>query len=133
MGDRKRGRREDELLGKANRYLFVDTNARTTATFARYYHDSVPELLQQMAYACTSRYDLTFVCDSDIPYDDTWDRSGEVNRAAFQRQVIDDLRSSGVPFLLLRGDLDHRIKSVARILSRHRKFMNPLELTGWAL
>src|SRR3954471_5112112 len=26
-----------------------------------------------------------------IPYDNTWDRSGEVGRAAFQRQVLADL------------------------------------------
>jgi HTH-type transcriptional regulator, transcriptional repressor of NAD biosynthesis genes len=125
--------REDILLGESNRYLFVDTNAMTTATFARYYHGSVPVRLQELAHACSSRYDLTFVCDSDIPYDDTWDRSGEVNRAAFQRQVVDDLRSSNVPFLVLRGDLQHRIDTVAGILSRHRKFMNPLELAGRVL
>lgn len=125
-------RKEDALLADANRYLFVDTNAMTTATFARYYHGSVPARLQEMADACASRYDLTFVCDSDIPYDDTWDRSGEVNREAFQRQVIDDLRRSKVPFLTLRGDLESRAETVRDSLSRHRKFMNVLGLDGGA-
>lgn len=125
-------RREDALLGDANRYLFVDTNAMTTATFARYYHGNVPARLQEMADACATRYDLTLVCDCDIPYEDTWDRSGEVNRAAFQRQVIDDLRRSKAPFLTLRGDLDRRVETVKGYLAKHRKFMNILDLVGGA-
>jgi len=70
--------REDALLAQSNRYLFTDTNAITTATFARYYHGTVSPRLAELA---AQRYDLVFVCDIDIPYDDTWDRSGEVNRA----------------------------------------------------
>ncbi|MCZ7652266.1 MAG: AAA family ATPase [Thermoanaerobaculia bacterium] len=125
-------RREDELLPGANRYLFVDTNALTTATFARYYHGSVAPELEGLAAACASRYDVTLVCDGDIPYDDTWDRSGEVNRAVFQRQVVDDLRRVRVPFVLLRGDVETRVAAVRRLLARFRKFANPLSLAAGA-
>jgi NadR type nicotinamide-nucleotide adenylyltransferase len=41
--------REDEALTRANRYLFTDTNAITTATFARSYHGSVPTRLDELA------------------------------------------------------------------------------------
>ncbi len=122
--------REEELLLESNRYLFTDTNAITTATFARYYHGSVSPRLVDLAESAARRYDLTFLCDVDIPYDDTWDRSGEVNRAAFQRQVIADLNERKVPFITLRGTLEERVARVRGVLERFRKYMNPLELTG---
>ena len=121
-------RREDELLGLANRYLFTDTNAMTTATFARYYHGDVASRLAALAHEAASRYDLVLVCDTDVPYHDTWDRSGEVNREAFQRQVIGELRERKVPYFMLRGDLEERVEYVKHLLSKFRKYMNVLEL-----
>jgi NadR type nicotinamide-nucleotide adenylyltransferase len=98
--------REDSLLEQANRYLFTDTNAITTATFGRYYHGMVDPRLAALVNRAITRYDLVFVCDIDIPYDDTWDRSGEVNRLAFQRQVISELNQRKVPFIMLKGTIE---------------------------
>jgi NadR type nicotinamide-nucleotide adenylyltransferase len=122
--------REDALLAQSNRYLFTDTNALTTATFARSYHGEVRPRLAELADAAVMRYDLTFVCDIDIPYDDTWDRSGEVDRAAFQRQVLGDLSARKVPFIMLRGTLDERVARVREMLSRFSKYANVLEVHG---
>ena len=120
--------REDALLERSDRYLFTDTNAITTATFARYYHGRVHPRLAALADRAAHRYDLVFVCDTDIPYEDTWDRSGEVNREAFQRQVIADLNARRVPFLRLSGDLDARVRGVRAVLGYYRKFSNVLDL-----
>jgi nicotinamide riboside kinase len=107
---------------------FTDTNAITTALFARYYHGRATPRLAALADRAVTRYDLVVVCDIDTPYDDTWDRSGEVNRAAFQRQVIGDLNERKVPFIMLRGSLEERVSRVRRVLSRFSKYMNVLEL-----
>jgi len=120
--------REDSLLENSNRYLFTDTNAITTATFARYYHSAVHPRLADLADRAVTRYDLVFVCDTDVPYDDTWDRSGKVNRGAFQRQVITDLNTRKVPFFMLRGTLEERVEQVRNVLRRFTKYMNVLEL-----
>ncbi len=120
--------REDRLLTDANRYLFTDTNAMTTLTFGRYYHGAVAPRLAALAAQAAGRYDLVFLCDVDIPYDDTWDRSGEVNRAAFQRQVIADLRRYRVPYITLRGALDQRVARVQEVLRCFHKYMNVLDL-----
>jgi HTH-type transcriptional repressor of NAD biosynthesis genes len=117
-------------LEQANRYLFTDTNAITTATFARYYHGEVSPRLAELADQAVTRYDLVFLCDIDIPYDDTWDRSGEVKRAVFQRQVISDLLQRKIPFFLLRGTLDERVAQVHHLLQRYHKYMNVLDLLG---
>lgn len=120
--------REDSLLEKANKYLFTDTNAMTTATFARHYHGRAEPRLDALAERAVARYDLVFVCDTDIPYQDTWDRSGDVGRKAFQGQVISDLRRRKTPFIILRGSLDERTAKVRGILERFEKYMNAFEL-----
>lgn len=125
--------REDSLREKSNRFLFCDTNAITTATFARYYHGRINPRLATLAERAAMRYDLVFLCDTDIPYEDTWDRSGEVNRTAFQQQVISDLHERKVPFITLRGNLEERVAYVRAILDRFSKYMNLLDLFKAAL
>ena len=120
--------REDAALAGANRYLFTDTTALTTETFARHYHGSVDPRLEALAAAAVERYDLVFVCDTDFPYPVTQDRSGAADRAAFQRQVLGDLARRHVPYAVLRGDLDTRVAHAQAILSRFEKYMNVVEI-----
>ncbi|MFH1638597.1 MAG: AAA family ATPase [Candidatus Woesearchaeota archaeon] len=113
--------REDELLLKSNRYLFTDTNAITTYLFSLYYHGKADSRLKKLAEECVSRYDFVFLCDTDIPYDDTWDRSGDVNRKDFQEQTIAYLREHNVSFITLSGDLMKRMKKVGSVLKGFKK------------
>lgn len=122
--------REEALLARANRYLFTDTNAITTAMFSLSYHGAVAPRLAELALQAHTRYDLILVCDSDIPYDDTWDRSGDAERQIFQKQIIADLRARKLPYLLVRGDLETRVRQVKSILARLRKYDNPLDLVS---
>jgi NadR type nicotinamide-nucleotide adenylyltransferase len=117
--------REEALLARANRFLFSDTSALSTHTFARYYHGTVHPGLRELARDAARRYDAVFVCDTDIPYDATWDRSGAANRGAFQEQVLGDLHAHRVPYHVLRGDLPTRMATVAGVLARLRGFDNP--------
>jgi HTH-type transcriptional repressor of NAD biosynthesis genes len=82
--------REDQNILNANRYLFVDTNAITTYMFAVDYHGSALLELELLALKAAACYDLIFLCADDIPYEDTWDRSGEVNQHIFQMKIIAD-------------------------------------------
>ncbi len=120
--------RENKLLCLANQYLFTDTNAITTSMFSMYYHQSVHNRLVELANLAQSRYDLVFLCDVDIPYDDTWDRSGEVSRKTFQKQIIGDLLARKVPFIVLRGDLESRIAKVRTVLNNFRKYESLAEI-----
>ncbi len=114
--------RENVLLYKANQYLFTDTNAITTLMFSLNYHQTALPKLIEYANQAQSRYDLVFLCDVDIPYDNTWDRSGDVSRKVFQKQIIGDLLARKIPFILLRGDLVTRIMKVKQVLKRFKKF-----------
>lgn len=116
--------REELALKNADQYCFIDTNAITTYMFALDYHGQAPALLTRLALENTSRYDLFFLCDDDIPYDDTWDRSGNQKRKIFQKQIIADLLERRIPFILLRGTLEERMKKVDEVLDRYRPFSN---------
>jgi NadR type nicotinamide-nucleotide adenylyltransferase len=120
--------KENEMLSEADRYLFTDTNALTTAVFSRQYHCFVHQDLERLAKEAETRYDLVFLCGTDIPYDNTWDRSGEGSRETFQKRIISDLRIRRVPFIPLSGTLEERIALVRRVLASHMKFMNPYEI-----
>jgi HTH-type transcriptional regulator, transcriptional repressor of NAD biosynthesis genes len=114
--------REEKLLFQSNNYLFTDTNAITTFMFSKYYHQSAMPRLVELADKCSSRYDLVFLCDTDIPYDDTWDRSGDVNRKTFQKQIIGDLLARKIPYFLLSGNLGARIAKVQIALRKFQKY-----------
>ena len=122
--------REQDHLANAYRYLFTDTNALTTYLFALYYHNAASPRLCDLANQASSRYDLCFLCDTDIPYDDTWDRSGDVHRQWFQNQTIGALRSRKIPFFTLRGDLETRLTTVAEVLAQFSKYDNVIDIVG---
>lgn len=120
-------RREEVLLFEADRYLFTDTNALTTYIYALYYHGWATPRLEQLAGEAASRYDLVFVCGTDIPYDDTSDRSGEANRSVYQKRILGDLASRKIPYLTLRGVVGERVGFVRSVLDRHVKYANFLD------
>jgi len=119
---------EEQLLTTANQYLFTDTNVLTTYIFSEYYHGTAANRLKQLADQAAARYDLVFVCDTDIPYEDTWDRSGEANRQVMQQRILSDLHMRNIPYLLLRGNVATRVATVCSILARYHKYQNLLDL-----
>lgn len=121
-------KRENNLMCYADTYLFTDTNALTTYMFSQYYHQFVEPKLCDYANQAQSRYDLVFLCDMDIPYDDTWDRSGDVNRKIFQKQIIGDLLVRKVPFIPLSGDIDTRVWTVKNVLKKFRKYHSLMDI-----
>lgn len=116
--------RENEAIKNADTYFFVDTNAITTYMFALDYHGKAPKYLTQMALENYKRYDLFFLCEDDIPYDDTWDRSGEQKRHIFHKQIIADLRERRIPYISLNGSLDQRMKKVDDVLKEFKMYGN---------
>lgn len=120
--------REDDLLLRADRFLFTDTNALTTYVFSLYYHGEATPKLRELASEAASRYDLIFLCDTDIPYDETWDRSGKANRAVFQKRILGELAARKIPFFVLSGDLEARVRRAKSILDGFEKYANVMGL-----
>lgn len=114
--------REDKCLENANQYLFTDTNAITTYMFAMDYHGSVAPRLEELARYAEKRYDIVFLCGDEIPYDDTWDRSGDVHRKEFHKRIIADLTGRKIPYIELCGAVQERVQKVKEVLAKHEKY-----------
>ncbi|GAA3411413.1 AAA family ATPase [Paenibacillus hodogayensis] len=114
--------REEALTAEARDVLFVDTNAITTYMFALDYHGFALPRLRELAERAASRYDLVFLCADDIPYDDTPDRSGDVHRRKFQKQIRADLLIRHIPFVTLEGSLEKRMERVEAAVRQYAKY-----------
>lgn len=108
---------EDQASHKANNYLFCDTSAFTTWHFALHYHQTALPELENLAKQCWQRYDLIVLCDDDIPYDNTWERSGDANRHEFQQFNRNYLSKNQIPHLVVSGDLKQRTRLVLNALT----------------
>lgn len=111
-------RREENLLLSSDRFLFIDTNAITTEMFSRYYHGYALPQLERLGKEAENRYDLFFVCGTEIPYEEDGTRSGEAHRQQFQKEIIADLDRRGVKYVLLEGTLTERIDTARKTISR---------------
>jgi HTH-type transcriptional regulator, transcriptional repressor of NAD biosynthesis genes len=111
--------REDDAVANANRFMFIDTDATTTFMFAQHYHGAALPELVQLAETCKARYDVFLLCEDDIPYDDSWDRSGKMHRARFQDDIRADLRRRQIPFIPLKGSLEARVAQVRLVIADH--------------
>lgn len=114
--------KEDTFVLNSNQYLFSDTNAITTYLFSLDYHGKALHKLKSLAKIAETRYDVILVCDTDIPYEDTWDRSGDVKRKEFQQSIIDDLKSRNLNYHILQGSIEERVIKVEQILKNYSKY-----------
>lgn len=104
--------REEKQILSSREFLFVDTNPITTYLFSLYYHGFAVDELEALADQSRNRYDLFLLCDTDIPYEDTEDRSGDGNRIYFQERTIEYLNSKEIQFETVSGSLNERLKQV---------------------
>lgn len=114
--------REQKRLAESDTYLFTDTNAITTLLFSRRYHHDARPRLERLARQCHSRYDVVFLCGTDIPYDDTWDREGQEWRQRMQKQTRAYLDQYNIPYVVLTGTVTERIETVKTVLDRFEKY-----------
>lgn len=126
--------REDDAARRANRYLFVDTNAVTTMFFSHYYSRDSRAELRRLADECATRYRHVIVCDDDIPFEQDGWRDNETWRGRMHGMVLHDLAVRGTPFHVVRGSIDERVVQVRAVLAgaplplppRHVDTLGPL-------
>jgi len=117
-----RGHRASEVAhGRmAERLLVVDTDARTTRQYARWWHGRVDPALDAMAGACYERYDLTILCGDEFDYVEDGTRAGAERRRAAQAEIRTELATTGAPWIEVTGDVGRRIDTVTAEIARRR-------------
>lgn len=108
--------RENELLKRANNWLFCDTTPLMTAIYSRHYFIQADAALAQLEQSHS--YDFTLVTAPDFP----WSADGLQRESASVRQRVHEelltvLDDREIPFLLVEGSLQHRIEQVEFALS----------------
>lgn len=107
---------EDEQLAQARRFLFVDTNAITTALYSYYYYQRCDPALLQLARDCRARYAHTVVCQPSIPFEaDGW-RGPEALRNVQQGTTLMQLDLLGIPYTCVDGSVAERVHQVRALL-----------------
>lgn len=107
-------RHEDVAARQANRVLICDTNAWATRLWhERYLHSRSIEL---EAIAATRHYDLYLLTDVDIPFEQDGWRDGEHIRHAMHRQFEAELQQQAIPYALLSGPHEQRLKAAIQLI-----------------
>nr|WP_315195220.1 DUF4301 family protein [uncultured Flavobacterium sp.] len=105
---------ENESALIANRYLFCDTNLLVTKVFSELYYNFCDSLLDKAAR--THQYDLFFLTDIDVPWEDDGLRDTPEGRESvfevFKQSLIDNKK----PFVTISGNKETRLKKAITIV-----------------
>ncbi|WP_264565653.1 DUF4301 family protein [Flavobacterium sp. N3904] len=98
----------------ANKYLFCDTNLLVTKVFSELYYNFCDSLLDKAARA--HQYDLFFLTDIDVPWEDDGLRDSPDGRETvfevFKQSLIDNKK----PFITISGNKETRLKKAVAII-----------------
>lgn len=107
--------KEDALAREANRVLLCDTNLIMNAIYSDHYLGSCPQSVMDESRRRT--YDLTLVTDTDIPWQaDSIQRESPEVRDLLQRKFIDELKARNIPYTLVTGNREARMKTATRAI-----------------
>lgn len=106
---------EDFLASLAQRVLFSDTDAFTTAVFHEVYLGTPATGFEELV---ARPYDLFVVCGLDVPWRHDGIREFEAQRRSMHERYLERARSSSAPWLLAEGPLEQRLELVAARVER---------------
>lgn len=108
--------REDAAAEQADRFLFCDTTPLMTALYSRVYWGRVDGRLA--ALDARHDYALTLVTAPDTPWEpDGLQRESEEVRQRVHQMLVETLAARGIAYVLLEGDLPHRMRQVEALLT----------------
>jgi NadR type nicotinamide-nucleotide adenylyltransferase len=118
VGIARTQRAREEALARDPRvrdFLFVDTTPLMTAVYSRIYWGRVPPDL--LALEAAHDYAHTLVAAPDLPWvPDGLQRESEAVRQRVHAQLVAVLDERRIPFTLLTGELDARLRQVAAVI-----------------
>ncbi len=111
---------ENEKAAHANSYLFCDTNLRELKVYCEYYYEGYcPEPIVE---ACKNHvYDHYFLTQIDVPWEKDDLRDRPEDRSTLFRIFESELITNQLPYTLLEGTLEERIKKATQVLQTLKK------------
>jgi NadR type nicotinamide-nucleotide adenylyltransferase len=100
---------EDTARTQAHAWLVCDTTPLTTLQYCLHDHGQAPAELQALA---RRPYDVVVVCAPDFEFVQDGARRDAGFRAAQHTWTLQHLATMGVPYLVVHGSLDERVRQV---------------------
>ena len=108
---------EEKIFEENYDCAFIDTSVLTTFCYALYYFNKSSNTLTSIFENSLYKYKHVFLCNDDIPFDDTWDRSGPKSRGILQEINKEVLKQYNLKYVLLSGTLEQRIELVKKYIT----------------
>lgn len=106
---------EKQMKDKTTNYIFVDSAAILYAfDFDLLKIPKIEKLVNDQLYSAN----IIFLCDNDIPYIEDGLRPSKDKTIKTQQKIIDYLNEKQLPFIILSGDVNERIKTIEQILKK---------------
>ena len=107
---------ENELITKANKYLFCDTSLPEIVIYSYIYYGKCDSIIEK--YAQQHHYDWVFLTYTDVPW-----QADDLRDKPFEREEIfiffkDFLERKQIPFTILQGNVQHRIQQINKKLKQ---------------
>lgn len=111
---REQNRREDDAARRGSPVLVCDTDAMATAIWHERYRGARSARVEEVAGAMAPRALYLLTDHADVPFEDDGLRDGEHVRGWMNERFADVLRASGVPWHLVSGPPDERLRVALR-------------------
>ena len=108
---------EKELKNKAKKFVFADSAALLYAIdFDLLKYSEIKNLIDEQLTSAG----MVFVCDNEIPYieDEIRPSRSESNIELCQYKIINYLNEMNIPYIILSGSVEERIKTIEQIINR---------------
>lgn len=106
---------EDELSAKANEFLIIDTTLKVIRVWSEHRYGKCDPWI--IAEEERRKYDLTLVCDIDLPWEEDTQREHPHLREHFF-ELYKEHAMAHPPFAIIRGDRQARLKAALRAISK---------------
>jgi NadR type nicotinamide-nucleotide adenylyltransferase len=108
---------ENENAKKANTFLFCDTNLLELKVYCDYYYEEFcpNEILKATQQHMYHHYFLT---DIDVPWEPDILRDRPYDRSTLFRKFETELKNNNLPFTILSGNFDKRMKTAKKVLDK---------------
>lgn len=107
-------KRENNLLYQSNVWLVCDTSPLTTKLYSDFMFGKHSPELNELA---ARPYDLIFLCDDDFDFVQDGTRQDADFRKQQQQYYKAELQNRGLPYILLKGDLESRIETALNAIN----------------
>ena len=113
---------ENDALEHSNKYLFCDTNALVTKVYSDIYYNHCGAEIEEAAKE--HHYDLYFLTDKDVPWEDDGLRDSQEYRDSSFEIFKQNLIDYNKPFIQISGNKKERLEKASKIVLDLEKALN---------